>query len=37
MLDVGVVSLTFGLPPAALQEVGQTLLALSAPATVGSS
>jgi hypothetical protein len=37
MLDVGVVSLTFGLPPAALQEVGQTLLALSARASAAPS
>jgi hypothetical protein len=37
MLDVGVVSLTFGLPPAALREVGQTLLALSARASAGPS
>jgi hypothetical protein len=32
MLEVGATSLTFGLPPAALEEVGQTLLALSASA-----
>ena len=30
MLEVGATSLVFGLPPAALEEVGQTLLALSA-------
>jgi hypothetical protein len=30
MLEVGATALMFGLPPAALQEVGQTLLALSA-------
>jgi hypothetical protein len=33
MLEVGAVALMFGLPPAALEEVGQTLLALSARAT----
>jgi hypothetical protein len=37
MLNVGVVSLTFGLSSAALQEVGQTLLALSASASAGPS
>jgi hypothetical protein len=30
MLEVGTAALMFGLPPAALEEVGQTLLALSA-------
>jgi hypothetical protein len=30
MLEVGAASLMFGLPPEALEEVGQTLLALSA-------
>jgi hypothetical protein len=30
MLEVGAAVLMFGLPPAALEEVGQTLLALSA-------
>jgi hypothetical protein len=30
MVEVGVASLTFGLPPALLEQVGQTLLALSA-------
>jgi hypothetical protein len=33
MLEVGAAALMFGLPPAALEEVGQTLLALSARAT----
>jgi len=33
MLEVGTAALMFGLPPAALEEVGQTLLALSARAT----
>jgi hypothetical protein len=37
MLEVGATSLTFGLPPAALEEVGQTLLALSAQASVKPS
>jgi hypothetical protein len=37
MLDVGIVSLTFGLPATSLEEVGQTLLALSAHASVGPS
>jgi hypothetical protein len=37
MLDVGVVSLTFGLPQAYLEEVGRTLLALSARAPSGPS
>jgi hypothetical protein len=37
MLDVGFVSLTFGLPPASLEEVGQTLLALSACTSSGPS
>ena len=37
MLDVGVVSLTFGVPSASLKEVGQTLLALSATSRTGSS
>jgi hypothetical protein len=32
MLDVGVVSLTFGVPQAYLEEIGRTLLALSARA-----
>jgi hypothetical protein len=30
MVEAGVASLTFGLPPASLEQVGQTLLALSA-------
>jgi hypothetical protein len=33
MLEVGTASLMFGLPPAMLSEVGQTLLALSAHAS----
>ncbi len=33
MLEVGTTSLMFGLPPAALEEFGQTLLALSARAS----
>ena len=33
MLEVGAAALMFALPPAALEEVGQTLLALSARAT----
>jgi hypothetical protein len=33
MLEVGAASLVFGLPPTALEEVGQTLLALSARAS----
>jgi hypothetical protein len=33
MLEVGAAALMFGLPPTALEEVGQTLLALSARAT----
>ena len=33
MLEVGAAALMFGLPPAALEEIGQTLLALSARAT----
>jgi hypothetical protein len=33
MLEVGTASLMFGVPPATLSEVGQTLLALSARAT----
>jgi len=33
MLEVGAAALMFGLPPAALEEVGQTLLALSARTT----
>jgi hypothetical protein len=37
MLDVGVVSLTFGLRQEYLEEVGRTLLALSARATSGPS
>ena len=37
MLDVGVVSLTFGLPQAYLEEIGRTLLALSARAPSGPS
>jgi hypothetical protein len=37
MLDVGVVSLTFGVPSTSLQEVGQILLALSARASAGHS
>ena len=37
MLDVGFVSLTFGLPPASLEEVGRTLLALSARTSSGPS
>jgi hypothetical protein len=37
MLDVGVVSLTFGVPLTILEEVGQTLLALSARACAGAS
>jgi hypothetical protein len=37
MLDVGFVSLTFGVPPASLEEVGRTLLALSARASSGPS
>jgi hypothetical protein len=37
MLDVGVVSLTFGVPPAYLEEIGRTLLALSARAPSGPS
>jgi hypothetical protein len=37
MLDVGVVSLTFSVPPAALRDVGQTLVAPSASASVGPS
>ncbi len=37
MLDVGITSLTFGLPSAELEEVGQTLLALSARASCGPS
>jgi hypothetical protein len=37
MLDIGVVSLTFGLPSTSLEEVGQTLLALSARASIGLS
>jgi hypothetical protein len=32
MLEIGATSLMFGLPPAALEEVGQTLLTLSAQA-----
>jgi hypothetical protein len=34
MLDVGVVSLTFGLRQESLEELGRTLLALSAPRAV---
>jgi hypothetical protein len=37
MLDVGVVSLTFGVPQAYLEEIGRTLLALSARAPSGPS
>jgi hypothetical protein len=37
MLDIGFVSLTFGLPSASLEEVGQTLLALSARTSSGPS
>ena len=37
MLDVGVVSLTFGLRQEYLEEVGRTLLALSARASSGPS
>jgi hypothetical protein len=33
MLEVGAASLTFGLPPEVLEDVGQTLLALSAQAS----
>ena len=33
MLEVGTVSLMFGLPPAMLNEFGQTLLALGANAS----
>jgi hypothetical protein len=37
MLEIGATALMFGLPPAALQEVGQTLLALSAQASAKPS
>jgi hypothetical protein len=37
MLEVGTASLMFGVPPATLSEVGQTLLALSARATAKPS
>ncbi len=37
MLEVGVTSLMFGLPSEALEEVGQTLLALSAQASTRPS
>jgi hypothetical protein len=37
MLEVGTASLMFGLPPAMLSEVGQTLLTLSARATAKPS
>jgi hypothetical protein len=37
MLDVGVVSLTFGVPQAYLEEIGRTLLAMSARAPVRPS
>jgi hypothetical protein len=37
MLDIGVVSLTFGVPQAYLEEIGRTLLALSARAPSGPS
>jgi hypothetical protein len=37
MRDIGIASLTFGLPSAELEEVGQTLLALSARASCGPS
>jgi hypothetical protein len=37
MLDIGVVSLTFGLRQEYLEEVGRTLLALSARAPSGPS
>jgi hypothetical protein len=37
MLDVGVVSLTFGIPQAYLEEIGRALLAMSARAPVGLS
>ena len=33
MLEVGAAALMFGVPPGALEEVGQMLLALSAKAT----
>jgi hypothetical protein len=35
MLDVGIVSLTFGVPQAYLEEMGRTLLAMSARAPSG--
>jgi hypothetical protein len=37
MLEVGATSLMFSLPPAALEEVGQTLMALSARASTKPS
>jgi hypothetical protein len=37
MLEVGATSLMFDLPPASLEEVGQTLLALSAQASAKPS
>jgi hypothetical protein len=37
ILEVGAISLMFGLSPAALEEVGQTLLALSAQASAQPS
>jgi hypothetical protein len=37
MLEVGTAALMFGVPPAALEEVGQTLLALSARAATKPS
>lgn len=37
MLEVGATSLMFGFPPAALEEVGQTLMALSARASTKPS
>jgi hypothetical protein len=37
MLEVGATALMFGLPPAMLEEIGQTLLALSAQASAKPS
>jgi hypothetical protein len=37
MLEVGAAALMFGMPSAALEEVGQTLLALSARASAKPS
>jgi hypothetical protein len=37
LLEVGAASLMFGLPPAALEEIGQTLLTLSARGTTKPS